>query len=163
MKRVKKIGVISDTHIPRAAKELPKSIYREFRGADMILHAGDLIELSVLEKLQDMAPTHAVSGNMDMPEVKEALRQKKIINVNGFKIGLFHGYGHPAKIVGIVSREFSGVDVIVFGHSHSPLCERIKNTLFFNPGSPTDKIFAAYNSFGILEVGEKITGRIIRL
>lgn len=160
---MKRIGVISDTHIPRAAPDLPERVYREFRGADMILHAGDLIEMSVLEKLQEIAPTHAVSGNMDTHEVKEALPQKDTINVGGFKIGLMHGYGPPAKVIDVVSKEFSGMDVIVFGHSHSPFCERIKNTLFFNPGSPTDKIFAAYNSFGILKIGEKIAGRIIRL
>ncbi|UCD55244.1 MAG: metallophosphoesterase family protein [Candidatus Omnitrophota bacterium] len=160
---MKRIGVISDTHIPRAALDLPERVYKEFRGADMILHAGDLIEMSVFEKLRKIAPTHAVSGNMDTYEVKEALPQKETINVEGFKIGLMHGYGPPAKIIDTVSKEFNGMDVIVFGHSHSAFCERIKNTLFFNPGSPTDKIFAAYNSFGILEIGKEIKGRIIRL
>jgi putative phosphoesterase len=163
MSRVKKIGVISDTHIPRAASDLPESVYKEFRDADMILHAGDIAEMSLIDRLRKIAAVHAVAGNMDTPEVREALPQKEIISVNGFKIGLIHGYGPPAKIVETVSREFKGVDVIVFGHSHSPICETIKNTLFFNPGSPTDKIFSAYNSFGVLEVGERITGRIIRL
>lgn len=160
---MKKIGVISDTHIPMAAPDLPESIYREFRGVDMILHAGDLIEMSVLKKLQTMAPTHAVYGNMDSHEVKAALVKKDTIKVGGFKIGLIHGCGAPAKLVDVVSEEFSGVDAIVFGHSHSPVCERIGKTLFFNPGSPTDKIFAAYNTLGILEVAEEIKGRIIRL
>jgi len=160
---MKKIGVISDTHIPRTASDLPEIVYKEFRSADMIFHAGDLTEMSVLKKLESIAPTHAVAGNMDNHEVKEALPQKKIINIGGFKIGLIHGYGPPSKIVAAISKEFSGVDAIVFGHAHSPLCELINNTLFFNPGSPTDKIFAAYNSFGILEVGERITGKIIRL
>jgi len=160
---MKRIGVISDTHIPMAAPDLPERVYREFQGVDMILHAGDLIEMSVLEKLREIAPTHAVSGNMDTHEVKEALPQKDTINVGGFKIGLMHGYGPPAKVVDVVSKEFSGMDVIVFGHSHTPFCERIKNTLFLNPGSPTDKIFAAYNAIGMLEVGEEIRGKIIKL
>lgn len=160
---MKRIGVISDTHIPRAASDLPERVCREFQGVDMILHAGDLIEMSVLKKLRDIAPTRAVSGNMDTHEVKEALPQKETINVGGFKIGLMHGYGPPAKVIDVVSKEFRGMDVIVFGHSHSAFCERINDTLFFNPGSPTDKIFAVYNSFGILEIGEEITGRIIRL
>ena len=160
---MKRIGVISDTHIPRAASDLPERVCREFQGVDMILHAGDLIEMSVLEKLREIAPTHAVSGNMDTHEVKEALPQKDTINVGGFKIGLMHGYGPPAKVVDVVSKEFSGMDVIVFGHSHTPFCERIKNTLFLNPGSPTDKIFAAYNAIGMLEVGEEIRGKIIKL
>lgn len=161
--QIKRIGVISDTHIPKAASDLPESVYNELRGVDMILHAGDLVELEVLRKLQNIAPTRAVHGNMDMFEAKESLPEKDIIKVGRFRIGLIHGYGAPGQIAQTVSKEFKNVDVIVFGHSHSPFLEKIKNTLLFNPGSPTDKIFARYNSFGILEVGKEITGRIIRL
>ena len=158
-----RIGVLSDTHIPKAAHDLPKSVYKELRNVDMIFHAGDLVEISVLRKLQDIAPTHAVCGNMDMAEVRATLPQKDTITVGGFKIGLIHGYGPPGRITDAVSREFNRVDAIVFGHSHSAISKQIKKTLFFNPGSPTDRIFAAYNSFGILEIGEEITGSIIRL
>ncbi|MCQ9206614.1 MAG: metallophosphatase family protein [Omnitrophica bacterium] len=160
---MKRIGVISDTHIPKSAPDIPESVYKELRGVDLILHAGDLVEISVFEKLKKIAPTRAVCGNMDMHEVQAAFPQKDIIDVGGFKIGLIHGYGPPGKIVETVSKEFSGVDAIVFGHSHSPLSIRIKNKLFFNPGSPTDKIFAPYNSIGILEVGKEVKGTIIRL
>lgn len=160
---MKRIAVISDTHIPKAAQDLPESVYNELENVDLILHAGDLVEMAVLQKLQNIAPTRAVQGNMDMDEVKAALPEKDIIEVEKFKIGLIHGYGSPGRLVTTVSNEFKNVDVIVFGHSHSPFSERVKNTLFFNPGSPTDKIFAPYNSFGILEVGEEIKGRIIRL
>jgi uncharacterized protein len=160
---MKRIGVLSDTHIPKAASDLPEEVYRQFRNVDMILHAGDLVEISVLEKLESIAPTRAVSGNMDMDEVRGRLPLKDTIAVNGFKIGLIHGYGPPAKIIDIVSGEFTGVDVIIFGHSHTSYNQLVKKTLFFNPGSPTDKIFASYNSFGILEVGDGIVGRIIRL
>lgn len=160
---MKRIGVLSDTHIPKAAQDLPEKVYKELRSVDMIFHAGDLVEISVLEKLQDIAPTHAVCGNMDTQEVRAALPQKDTITVLGFKIGLIHGYGPPGRITEAVRSEFNRVDAIVFGHSHSALSKEIKKTLFFNPGSPTDKIFAVYNSFGILEIGDKITGRIIRL
>jgi len=161
---MKLIGIISDTHIPKTVSELPENIYREFRNVDMILHAGDFVELAVLEKLQAVAPTRAVSGNMDMDEVKAALPTKDVIKLGKFSIGLIHGYGPPGRIVDTVSQEFKkNVDVIVFGHSHSPFLKEIKGTLFFNPGSPTDKIFAPYNSIGLLEVGEEIKGRIIRI
>ncbi len=63
----------------------------------------------------------------------------------------------------LVKAQFDNVNVIVFGHSHSPVNEVQNGALFFNPGSPTDKIFASYNSVGILEVGDTIKGRIIRL
>jgi len=161
---MKRIGIISDTHIPNAAPDLPKSVYDEFRNVDMILHAGDLVEIGVLKKLESIAPTHAVSGNMDRSDVKAELPKKDVITVDSFKIGLIHGYGPPSGIVTCVSREFKKVDVVVFGHSHSALNEVIKKTLFFNPGSPTDKIFATSNSLGILEVDDSgIKGRIIKL
>jgi len=161
---MKRIGVISDTHIPKTAPDIPRVIYDEFRNLDLILHAGDLVEMQLLEKLQNIAPTHAVRGNMDTPEVRSALPEKDIIKVAGTRIGLIHGYGPPAKLIETVSKEFKRVDVIVFGHSHMPFCEKLKKTLFFNPGTPTDKIFATRNTFGILEVGEDgIRGRIIKL
>ena len=158
-----RIGVISDTHIPKAALEIPPAVLEEFRKVDMILHAGDLVELAVIAELEKLAPVRAVCGNMDMPEVEMRLPVKDTIKVGAFKIGLIHGFGPPAKIIAAVSGEFKRVDVIIFGHSHSPANQMIKKTLFFNPGSPTDKIFAAYNSFGILDIGDEIKGRIIRL
>ena len=76
-----------------------------------------------------------------------------------------HGEGSPEGLIDLVKRQFekNKVDCIVFGHSHIPLCEKRENILFFNPGSPTDKIFAPFNSYGILEIGEKVEGTIIRL
>ncbi len=160
---MKKIGVISDTHIPKAAQDLPERIYKEFQNVDLILHAGDFTELKLFEKLKNLAPTHGVCGNMDEYDIKNLLPQKDIIKVNGFKIGLIHGYGPPARLIEAVSKEFARVDVIVFGHSHIACCEKKGKILFFNPGSPTDKIFALHNSFGILEVEKEIKGRIISL
>ena len=74
-----KIGVISDTHIPRAAQKIPDEIYNAFRDADLILHAGDLLNISVLEELNKIAKTEAVYGNMDEPEVQRSLPMKRII------------------------------------------------------------------------------------
>ena len=159
-----KIGIIADTHIPHVAPRLPSEIYDAFKGMDLILHAGDLTELSVLEELRKSADAQAVYGNMDEPEVRKLLPAKRIINVGRFTIGLTHGYGPPFNLINTVKREFSQkVDVIVFGHSHSPVNKVRDGILFFNPGSPTDKIFARYNSYGILTIGDKIKGKIVRL
>jgi len=159
-----KIGIVSDTHIPKAALDLPEDVYNDFVSVDLILHAGDLVELAVIRNLEKIAPVKAVYGNMDMHEVKETLPMKDIIKVGKFRIGLIHGYGHPNSLIRVVRTEFDkNIDAIVFGHSHLPLNEKSGNTLFFNPGSPTDKVFAPYNSYGILEVGKEIIGRIIRV
>jgi len=160
---MKRIGVISDTHIPKTALDLPEAVYKAFEKVDMIFHAGDLVEIDLLEKLQQIAPTHAVCGNMDMSELRAVLPEKKVIKIENFRIGLIHGYGPPGRVSTLIAKEFTKVDAVVFGHTHSPFNEKINNTLFFNPGSPTDKIFAPYNSYGILQVGSKITGKIIRI
>ena len=158
-----KIGVISDTHIPRAAPDLPQALCEALKEVDLIIHAGDLLELWVLEKLNRIAKTIAVYGNMDSHEVVNVLPEKKTIEVGNFKIGLIHGSGPPANLEKRACARFKGVDVVVFGHSHTAYMEKRGETLLFNPGSPTDKVFAPYNSYGILEIGEKIEGTIIRL
>lgn len=161
-----KIGVISDTHIPDRAKEIPKAILEDFRNTDLILHAGDLVVLEVLERLKDIkSQVIAVWGNMDHRGVKEILSEKEIIDVGKIKIGLFHGWGHPKDLVDLAKREFQkdGCDVVVFGHSHSPFCQIKDKILFFNPGSPTDKIFSPYNSYGILEIDDEVKGKIVRI
>ena len=160
-----KIGVLSDTHIPIAAPSLPKEILSAFKGVDLIFHAGDMVEASVLKELKKIARVYAVRGNMDSKEVADLLPRRLVIPVGKFKIGIFHGYGAASKLVELLKEEFRAdpVDSVVFGHSHTPFNEAQGGILFFNPGSPTDKTCAPYNSFGILEVNDKISGEIIRL
>jgi len=160
-----KIGVISDTHIPRMAKDVPKAVYNGFKDVDMILHAGDLSEIKFLEKLRKLKKTVAVSGNMDSKEAAALLKPKEIIEAGGFRIGLIHGWGPSEGLPERILGEFQGekIDCLVFGHSHHPINEIKDGILLFNPGSPTDKIFTPYNSYGILEITDKITGKIIKL
>ncbi len=161
-----RIGVISDTHIPEKAANIPQKILDEFKRVDMVLCAGDLVDLSVLEKLKKVCPdVRAVWGNMDYAEVKKSLPEKQIFSIGKYKIGLTHGCGAPATLIDFLTNVFKNeaVDLIVFGHSHAPVNEKKGKILFFNPGSPTDKIFAPYNSFGIIEIGDLIEARIIRI
>ncbi len=157
------IGCVSDTHIYQ--RPLPERILEALRGVDLILHAGDILEPAVLESLSTVARTMAVAGNMDHGELKQALPAKLTVEAEGKRIGLVHGSGGPEGITQRVRREFEGelVDAIVFGHTHEPYNRAEHGIYFFNPGSPTDKIFARINSVGILEVGEEINGRIILL
>lgn len=159
-----KILVLSDTHIPRTAHDLPQEIYDAIEGVDMILHAGDFVEKEVFDKLSSLRPTTAVYGNMDNSDLHRILKQKEVIEVGKIKIGLIHGYGASAEIMDKVKGEFKNVDAIVYGHSHTPVNTTKDGILFFNPGSPTDKIFAKENSYGILEISDKkIEGKIITI
>lgn len=159
-----RILVLSDTHIPRVAHDMPEQIYNEIKNVDMILHAGDFVEKSLWEKLVSLKETKAVYGNMDSQALRAILRPKDIVEIGKMKIGLIHGYGAPRDLLETVRHEFSGVDAIVFGHSHSALNVTKDGVLFFNPGSPTDTIFATTNSYGILDVTDRdIKGTIVKL
>jgi len=161
-----KIGIISDTHIPDRGTALPKKILEAFKGVDMIIHAGDMVELSVVDMLGKVCSNvKAVAGNMDSGDIRQRFPVKLVIQVGKFKIGVMHGWGPPNKLEDVIQESFKAdnVDVIVFGHSHQPLQKQKGRVLLFNPGSPTDTVFAPYNSCGILEINEKIEARLIKL
>lgn len=160
-----RILVISDTHIPRVVQDLPAELYDQMKRADMVMHAGDFIDEAVLEKIMSAnKEVHAVYGNMDSPGLRRRLKDKEIVQVGKFKIGLIHGFGAPKDLIETVRGEFGAVDVIVFGHAHEPTNIENKGILFFNPGSPTDTIFAKEKTYGILDVTDKkIVGTIVRL
>lgn len=161
-----RIGVISDTHIPDRAKEIPQKVLDDFKNVDMIIHTGDLVDLSVLDKLKTVCNnTRAVYGNMDSGEVRRKLPEKEIIEIANHRIGIMHGMGAPGKLVEFMAESFKSdsVDLIIFGHSHAPLFEKRDHIFFFNPGTPTDKIFSPYNSYGIIEINDKIEAKIIRI
>ncbi|MDD5737529.1 MAG: metallophosphoesterase family protein [Candidatus Omnitrophica bacterium] len=160
-----RILVLSDTHVPRMARDIPKAVYQEAGKCDLILHAGDITEPRVLEKLKKIKKTVAVCGNMDATEVSSALKPKEIVEVKGFRIGLTHGSGPPDGLIEKVREEFrkDKVDCIVFGHSHHAVNETRDGVIFLNPGSPTDKIFAKFNSYGIIKVSRRIEAEIVKL
>ena len=175
-----KIGVLSDTHLTASVgnflgnvkqkirnkltlEDLRVIASEHFRDVELIIHAGDFVETAVAEMLRTFAPLEAVHGNMDTAEVERAFPAMRVLEIGRFKIGVTHGDGAPQGIIERVSAKFAGVDAIVFGHSHQPVNERRDSILFFNPGSPTDRIFAPYNSLGLLEIGDTISGQIIRL
>ena len=160
------IGVISDTHIPIRAKEIPSKVLKSLKEMDMILHAGDLVELNVLNALRSICQNvKAVWGNMDTRDVRKNLPEKEILNVGKYRIGLIHGNGPPASLVDLVNGIFKNenVSVIVFGHSHSPLNETREGILYFNPGSLTDTVFSPFNSYGIIEINNEIKANIVKI
>lgn len=156
-----RIGVLSDTH----SRDLPKQMIDDFKKVDLIIHAGDLCSKDVLDELKKIKEVKAVYGNMDDKGVRTVLSRNEIIHCGTYAIGIFHGEGHPHQLLDCVKREFVNkkVDAIVFGHSHQPMNERIDSVLFFNPGSPTDTVFAPYRSYGILEINDSLIGRIVKI
>ena len=176
---MKILGILSDTHLTtpsgvintvthkirnkRTLDDLRTIVRHHFHDVDLILHAGDVVETSVLDMLQEFAPVEAVRGNMDTVPIQNSFPSTKVLEIENMKIGLTHGDGTPQGIVERVRKYFTDVDAIVFGHTHQAMNEVRDGILFFNPGSPTDRIFAPYTSIGILEVTDTIKGKIIRL
>ena len=157
-----KIGVISDTHLSGYDKVLKIIVDKHFGDVDIIIHAGDLVDLRVLDMFAGFE-VKAVCGNMDYPSVKEKLPDQLLFEIQGFKIGVIHGWGASSGIEERILAKTGKLDCIVYGHTHNPACHKSAGVLFFNPGSPTDKRFAAHRSIGILEIDKDITGRIINL
>ncbi|MBD3295793.1 MAG: YfcE family phosphodiesterase [Candidatus Omnitrophica bacterium] len=147
------IGVISDTHIPVAAAKLPRRLMNRLRGCDLIVHAGDITEMSVIECLQGIAEVRAVSGNMDSMKVKNNLPPRLLFKADGKRIGVVHGTGRGSEPLESAKKTFHKcADIIIFGHSHNPVNRTIDGKLYMNPGSPTDMVFTSYRSFGIIEL-----------
>ncbi|RJP35364.1 MAG: metallophosphoesterase [Candidatus Omnitrophota bacterium] len=160
-KKITTIGVLSDTHLPDASP-LPLKLLGELEKVDVIIHLGDFCDLQSYKDLQKIAPVLAVNGNMDSPELKSLLPEKKTIEIEGFNLGLVHGWGPAKNLENRVAKVFTDVDLILFGHSHQPLFTRIEDVFVFNPGSPSMNVDGS-GTYGILELGETITHRIIRL
>ncbi len=130
-----KILALSDTHLEK--EELPLAITRLAGVADIILHAGDFISAQAHAALADLGRLEAVKGNADHAELKRLLPERKIIEVEGIRIGLVHMAFHGSSLVGaeMMAREMN-VGVLVFGHIHRPIVERGERLLIC-PGSPT--------------------------
>jgi putative phosphoesterase len=137
-----RLAVISDTHLPRGQRRLPDACVERLRAADLILHAGDLIAVAVLDELEALGPpVHAVLGNVDEPALARRLPPERVVEVAGVRVGMVHDAGPAVGRLRRLRARFDGCDAVVFGHSHIPLHERSEDGAFqiFNPGSPTDR------------------------
>ncbi len=157
-----KIGVISDTHLRELNPEFKRTIEFHFKDVEKIFHAGDFVEGSVAEYLSSQKELIAVYGNMDSRDIWKAFPEKRVVELKGWNIGLIHGGGSPFGIESRIRGEFDEVDAIVYGHTHTPANHQVKNIYFFNPGSPT-RSFIQQGTLGILHLGEKIEGEIIKI
>ncbi len=156
------VGCVSDTHIPQRARHLPGELFEALEGADLIVHAGDLVTSDVLAELEPLARVEAVAGNMDPESLPAGLGRTALIEIGPWRIGLVHGDRGPGSTTperALATFEGLGVDVIVFGHTHRPLVEIREGILLVNPGSPTDCRAAPWPSFGLLTLPGPVKSR----
>lgn len=164
LEAVKTIGLISDTHVPKRAHCLPEKVKEVFQKVDYIIHAGDLVELSVVDELEQIAPVLAVHGNMDCVEVTGALPRLNTLRVFNWKIGVMHDpdilFGFDGMRTLVKQNTF---DVFVYGHTHVADIKWEDKVLYINPGSPTvPAVVMSQPSVGLLKITkETITPEII--
>lgn len=131
---------------------------------DGVVHAGDFTGEGVYRFLSQSSPLYAVSGNMDLPPLHRLLPGERVLEIEGIRIGLMHGYGSPHHTLQLVRTKFSDVDLVIFGHTHQPLYSRQGRLALLNPGSPTDKRWAPYRSYALLEINSgEFRSEIVKL
>ena len=157
-----KIGVISDTHLKSPDSDFKKIIDFYFKDVEKIFHLGDFTDFSIAEYLSGLKELVAVAGNMDPSNIQKSFPKKRIFELYGFKIGLIHGDGPPFGIESRIKEQFDEVDMIVYGHTHTPSNHKVKDIYFFNPGSLT-RSFIDKGTLGILYIEDKVKGEIIKI
>lgn len=164
------VAVLSDTHAPRFWKRCPPAVAAQLGDVDVILHAGDVCTVGVLEELSAFAPVRAVLGNNDGPDVARwGAPQTLELDLDGLAVAMIHDSGQaPGRLVRM-RRRFPTADLVVFGHSHIPMDETGRpdgpatGLRIFNPGSPTDRRRQPHATMGRLEIagGRLVEARIV--
>jgi putative phosphoesterase len=148
-----RVVVLSDTHAPRRWKSCPPRVAEQLRGADLILHAGDVCVPGVLDELAAYAPVHVVCGNNDGPGVVEwGAPETLTLDVGGLRVAMIHDSGQATGRTARLRRRFPGAAVVVFGHSHIPMDVTGDGIRIFNPGSPTDRRRQPHGTLGVWQV-----------
>ncbi len=163
-----RIGLISDTHIPEAAPELWPEAYAAMEGCDAILHAGDIYDISVVDRLNEIAPTWAARGNGDDGSSGRDVQPDHPLLANAWahtfgdvRVGLTHHLPVPElsfySVADAIERHFGAdeqLDVCVYGDTHVHRIDTLSDVLCVNPGSPTfpRNLSAQFGTIGYLDI-----------
>ena len=133
--------LLSDTHVPKRARDLPPSLWSAIDAADLVVHAGDWVDASLLDALEQRSRRLvAVFGNNDGPDLRARLPEIARVEIEGVRIAVVHETGAAARREVRMDAAFPDIDVLVFGHSHIPWhTVSPAGLLLLNPGSPTDR------------------------
>lgn len=146
-----KVAVLADTHTRGMSRTLPLGAWPYLETADHILHAGDVVDVALLEELEALVATTAVMGNCDALDVRDWGASESIqIELGGIEIAMIHDAGLGPGRRERMRERFPTARVVVFGHSHMPVNEDADGLLLFNPGSPTWPRKAPFKSMGLL-------------
>jgi putative phosphoesterase len=161
-----KLAIISDTHLPKGARRLPDECVARLQAADMILHAGDLSVVGVLNHLESIGPPiAAIHGNVDDAEVRRRIPAQRVVEAEDVRIGMVHDAGPAEGRLERLRKRFPETQAVVYGHSHIPLHQQADDGFqIFNPGSPTERRRQPGHTMGMGRVTEgAITFELIAL
>ena len=154
--------IIADTHLPKRARDLPAEVWAAVEEADVVLHAGDWVDVALLDELDARTPRLlGVVGNNDGPELRERLPEVARATLGGVRFAVVHETGPARGREERCAAAYPDVDVLVFGHSHIPWDTTAAGGLrLLNPGSPTDRRRQPHCTYMTLSVQD---GRIADL
>ena len=145
--------LLADTHVPRRARDLPAAVWAEVDRADVVVHAGDWVDISLLDALESRAGRLlACWGNNDGPDLRARLPEVGRATLDGVRLAVVHETGPAAGREARMRTAYDDVDVLVFGHSHIPWDTTIDGLRLLNPGSPTDRRRQPHCTFMTAEV-----------
>jgi uncharacterized protein len=136
-----RLVITADTHVPKRARDLPAQLWTAIDAADVVFHAGDWVDVSLLDAIEARAGRLiGVYGNNDGPDLRARLPEIARVDLDGLRIGIVHETGPATGREQRCSARFPDRDLLIFGHSHIPWDTRAPNRLrLLNPGSPTDR------------------------
>jgi putative phosphoesterase len=132
--------LIADTHVPVRAKELPAAVWAEVDAADVVVHAGDWVDVALLDRLEQRSRRLlACWGNNDGPALRARLPEVATATLEGVRVGVVHETGARQRREERMRTAYPDADLLVFGHSHIPWDTSWAGLRLLNPGSPTDR------------------------
>ena len=152
---MKKIGILSDTHISTSTNSFERDNRLAFADCDVINHAGDLVDVSILKSF-GAREVYAVHGNMCSHVTRMALPERRTVVLDGYLFAVSHGAGPRHNIEERVFNLFPEADCIIYGHTHTPVCHTIGKTLLLNPGSFMGTgTYGSSGTYGLVHIDDK--------
>jgi uncharacterized protein len=149
-----RLVLTADTHVPKRARDLPEQLWRAIDEADVVVHAGDWVDVSLLDRMSARAARLiGVYGNNDGPALRARLPEVARAELAGVRLAVVHETGAAAGRPDRCARRFPDADVLVFGHSHIPWDSSTGELRLLNPGSPTDRRRQPYATFMTATIG----------
>jgi uncharacterized protein len=154
--------LISDTHVPKRARDRPAPVWAAVDEADVVVHAGDWVDVALLDALEARAARLiAVSGNNDGPALRARMPEIATATLDGVRLAVVHETGDAKGRETRCAARFPETDLLVFGHSHIPWDTTAPTGLrLLNPGSPTDRRRQPYATYMTLTIADGFLGDV---